>query len=137
MDRISQSVEKLIQQYKTNDPWHLCEKLGIMVIISDLPAGVRGFYHRVAERQIICINKWVDTVQMKMVCAHELGHAVLHKNSNMCTGLESTIELEQEAEAFKEQLLHVRVFDGEFRAFGYDEIIEFADLAPNSFIMDF
>ncbi|MDR2817470.1 MAG: ImmA/IrrE family metallo-endopeptidase [Oscillospiraceae bacterium] len=137
MDRISQSVEELVWRYETSDPWQLCEKLGIIVVIADLPDGVRGLYHRVDEQQIICINKLVDTAQMRMVCAHELGHAVLHENSNMCTGLKATVELEQEAEAFKLQLLCVRMFGAEFRTFEHDEIIEFANLAPDSFIMDF
>ncbi|GHU85703.1 ImmA/IrrE family metallo-endopeptidase [Clostridia bacterium] len=137
MERISQSVEALVRKYETNDPWDLCEKLGIIVIITDLPDGVHGVYHRVGEQQIIFINKWVDTVQMKMICAHELGHAVLHENSNMCMRLDSAIELEQEAEAFKSQLFHVRMFNSELKVFGHDEIVEFANLAPNSFIMDF
>jgi hypothetical protein len=98
---------------------------------------VNGFYHRMKKRQIIYINKWISNIQMKVVCAHELGHAVLHDSNNACLGLEINAQLELEADVFKCALFRWGDFGNELRMFMVDEIIEFAGLLPNSYILDF
>lgn len=59
------------------DPFQLAEALGIRVRYFDLGA-VKGFYTRMQTIPFIALNRSLPEPQSKIVCAHELGHHVLH-----------------------------------------------------------
>lgn len=42
--------------------------------------GVNGFYHRYMDQDLIYINEDLSEEEQFIVCAHELGHMVLHKD---------------------------------------------------------
>lgn len=134
MDKVQQEADKLTERYGTNDPWRLCAKLGFTVFISDLPPGVRGFYHRVEGKSMIHVSKWLSSTQMKLVCAHELGHAVLHQQKDVCK-LIGRVQMEKEAESFKCCLLGLEQNDLE--NFSHQDIAGFTDLSQNLLILDF
>ncbi|MDR1354045.1 MAG: ImmA/IrrE family metallo-endopeptidase [Oscillospiraceae bacterium] len=136
MNKIKQLVKGLVQKHGTNDPWDLCEKLKVIVLVADLPTNIHGFYHCINKQQIIHISRWISNSQMKMVCAHELGHVILHGHRNMYT-VEHTATLEQEAEEFKFWLLNLRGLSTEFPTFDPVEIAQFANLPPEALILDF
>ena len=77
---------KLRENYGTGDPFSICEQMGIHVIWSDLPKKVNGFYLKTlyeGERhRMIFLRCGMDRAQERVVCAHELGHALLHANTN-------------------------------------------------------
>ncbi len=53
LQNINNTVDRLVKKYETADPWILCERLDIIVLISNLPVGVKGFYQLIKGRQII------------------------------------------------------------------------------------
>jgi len=74
-------VNKLINKYKTNNPFEICDALDYIVLQVSL-IGVRGFYQYYDNSNIIYINLNLPEQVKKFVCAHELGHALMHKDVN-------------------------------------------------------
>ena len=44
--------------------------------------GVNGFYQYFQRNNIIYIDERLSDIEMLLVCAHELGHMLMHKKSN-------------------------------------------------------
>lgn len=81
MNWIISTLEKEIKKYKTNNPYDIADKRNI--IVRFLPLGnTLGFYMKNVRHQVITINSDINEHLMKFVCAHELGHAILHPNEN-------------------------------------------------------
>ena len=74
-------VQKLMRRYRTNDPFEICESLGYIVLMVPL-AGVRGFYQHKMRNHIIYIDQNLPEQTQSFVCAHELGHALMHDATN-------------------------------------------------------
>lgn len=80
---ISKEVEKLKKVYNTGDPFKICKQMGIKVL--ETPMGkkaesCKGFYLTHSRVQVITINSDLSAEFKRIICSHELGHAVLHKN---------------------------------------------------------
>ncbi len=105
--KIHDIVNNLIETYETRDPFKLCIDLGAIVLRVPL-VRVNGFYQRYNDQDIIYINQDLTEEEQKLVCAHELGHMILHQDINTIF-LESykfvTDKYELEANAFAIQLL--------------------------------
>ncbi|MEM5777676.1 MAG: ImmA/IrrE family metallo-endopeptidase [Candidatus Aenigmatarchaeota archaeon] len=107
-EQIKKTVQYLTKKYKTNDPFELADFNNILVIQKPL-GSIYGFYKYIRKNRVIFINNSIETVEKKVVCAHELGHAILHPYEN-CTFLKkytlfSTNRLEKEANLFTSFLL--------------------------------
>ncbi len=105
---IQNIIHKLVLKHNTNDPFALCDNMGILVLFKNLKT-IKGIYQNNYKKKIIHINENLDYYLKKQVCAHELGHAVLHKNINSffldeCTFL-LTNKIEIEANLFAAELL--------------------------------
>ena len=72
---------KLIDKYGTNCPFEIAERKGIMIIFESL-GGSLGYYTCYKRIQSIHINDNIDETLQRFVCAHELGHSLLHKSEN-------------------------------------------------------
>lgn len=105
--KIYDTVENLTETYETRDPFRLCAELGAIVLHVPL-VRVNGFYQRFEDQDIIYINQDLGEEEKRLVCAHELGHMILHRDINSLF-LESikfvTNKYEIEANAFAIQLL--------------------------------
>ena len=102
-------ARRLIQRHGTHDPFELCDMLGYAVYTVPL-TGVRGFYQYVLRKHIIYLSQDLDHRQRQFVCAHELGHSLLHRRTNTlymdtCTYLKTSF-YEKEADRFAVCLLH-------------------------------
>ena len=75
-------AHQLIDTWHTNDAFELCAALDIVVVTVPLAAGIRGFCQYALNTHIIYLNEALDDRRRKFVCAHELGHALLHPQSN-------------------------------------------------------
>lgn len=113
MDKIAKLVDELTSLYKTRSPLELCKKLNINVIFIDLPQSTNGLFVKTKDnRKLILINKDIilkDSEKLKKVCAHELGHALLHSDQNICcfeSNLNLVKTLDEEADAFAKALLN-------------------------------
>lgn len=84
MRRIKKIVDDLVKQHRTRSPFELCKRMQINVIFSDLPDKVNGLYFKSQKsgKRIILMNSELEENKMEWVCAHELGHAVLHSDIN-------------------------------------------------------
>lgn len=83
-DYLKRYVSTLVHRYRTNDPYELCDYLGIRVWKKPLPASVRGMYIRALRRRYIVINAEIHWQWQRFVCAHELGHDRLHRDIHGC-----------------------------------------------------
>lgn len=100
-------ILELIKSYETCDPFRLCQYLGIIVAFVPL-VRVKGFYQRYEDNDIVYINRDLGEEEQTLVCAHELGHAILHKDIN-AVFLETTNfvvnKYENEADIFADLLI--------------------------------
>ncbi|UZH06424.1 ImmA/IrrE family metallo-endopeptidase [Heyndrickxia coagulans] len=109
MDWIKNAIHKEVKKHKSNDPFKIASSKNIL--IRYLPLGsTLGFYEKVYRQKIITLNHDLNNdYLMRYVCAHELGHAVLHADANTPflrkNTLFSTDRIECEANFFATQLL--------------------------------
>lgn len=105
---IMQAVEKLVRTHKTRNPFEIIKGMNVILVIYPLE-GVRGFYQYFQRNNIIYIDEKLSENEKLFVCAHELGHMLLHKKSNfiyMDTNTHfNTDKYENEADSFAINLL--------------------------------
>lgn len=71
----------LVCKYRTRDPFRLADALGYVVIRTPLQ-GIRGFYQYVKRCYVIYIDSALSDLDARFVCAHEIGHALMHRGYN-------------------------------------------------------
>lgn len=74
-------AESLVRKYKTRDPFRIASELGYVVIRTPL-YGIRGFCQRMKRRRIIYIDSNLSDHVSRFVCAHEIGHLLMHQRYN-------------------------------------------------------
>lgn len=75
---IKKIVNSLVKKHKTRNPFEIVK--GMNVILVPVPLeGVRGFYQYFQRNNIIYIDDSLPEHEQILVCAHELGHMLLHK----------------------------------------------------------
>lgn len=109
-EEIKELAEDLRVNYNTCNPFELAERFGIRTIVSkNLPID-RKAYTVKAENYptIIIINGKYDYRSRVILCAHELGHALLHSegvNNFAVTSSNAFTDVEYEANLFAVSLL--------------------------------
>ena len=100
---------KLVKKHGTRDPFRIAEDLGFIVIFAPL-VDMRGFQQKAKRRKFIYINSDLDELQQRLVCAHELGHHLMHRSMNRIFMDQSTQivtqRFENEAHLFSLELLY-------------------------------
>ena len=96
--------------WQTNDPYKIAERLGIVVLERDTT--IRDFTAQTVKfpgyPTIISINKAYSDFSKKVLCAHEVGHALLHEdcvNHFAITSKNVATNVELEANLFAVALL--------------------------------
>lgn len=79
--KLKRQADRLIRKYGTRNPFKIAKELGYIVLHVPL-TGIRGFHQYVKRCHIIYIDSALSRRDAAFVCAHELGHALLHKNCN-------------------------------------------------------
>lgn len=114
METIDHKAKRLIRYYErligSRDPVKIAEYANIRIAI--LPLGeIAGNYKLIKRKRWIFINDNIpaDSPMFRVVLAHELGHALLHRKEN-CAFIKSktlllTSGIEQEANQFAASLL--------------------------------
>lgn len=80
---ICEAVEKVKKQYCETDPFKLCKAMGIVLLFQSLgtdPDAVKGFFLECKRIRTITVNSDLPYIIQKIIVAHELGHAVMHRN---------------------------------------------------------
>ncbi len=75
-------VDKHIKKYNTNDPFEIAQHKNIEIIKQDL-GDVKGFYQYFKRKKMIYLNYSLSDHEQRIVCSHELGHAILHPRLNV------------------------------------------------------
>ncbi len=107
---ISEMAESLISRFNTRDPFHICDELGIKVRFKEL-GNVKGIYTFFKRNRFIIINSSLCDVEKRIVCAHELGHDLIHRNMSKNAHLydvhlnDFSLKPEFEANIFASELL--------------------------------
>lgn len=81
MEIIVAKVNKLVEKYQTNDPFKIAAYLDIQVSTENL-GNILGYYSKAFRIKSIHINENANEGQKHFICGHELGHAILHPDSN-------------------------------------------------------
>ncbi|MFV9511835.1 ImmA/IrrE family metallo-endopeptidase [Tepidibacillus sp. LV47] len=107
-NQIKQIVEKLVKKHGTNNPFEIASQKGIVLLFEQL-GGIYGYHHSFKRINIIHINSELDESTQRFVCAHELGHAVLHPELSTSFLRKNTLfcmdKVEREANEFAVELL--------------------------------
>ena len=74
-------ANRLAARYLTRNPFDIAENKNFIILRVPL-VEVRGFSQYIKRCGVIYINEALDEQQQKIVCAHELGHLVMHKDCN-------------------------------------------------------
>ncbi|MBT2288007.1 ImmA/IrrE family metallo-endopeptidase [Paenibacillus albidus] len=75
---INRLIRRLLRKHKTNCPYRLAAALNIEVWFEDLGEGTRGMFRRTLRRKYIVIHSGLSEAWKRVICAHELAHALLH-----------------------------------------------------------
>lgn len=114
MESFERKVRRMLNYYiritGTRDPVEIAKSIGIGIAIFPL-GNISGNYKLLKRKRWIFVNEDIpsDSPLFRIVVAHELGHAVLHRKEN-CAFLKSktlllTSGIEREANIFAANLL--------------------------------
>jgi len=79
---ITKTVKYLKRRFKTLNPETIAEKLDAVIVTTTLPKNTRGFFQMSKRIIIIYINEQLNDIERRNVLAHELAHAILHRDMN-------------------------------------------------------
>lgn len=107
-------IKKIVAYYirlcGTDDPWKIAKMLGIHIAIPPL-GNVLGNYRYLKRIRWIFINEDIldNEALLRVVMAHELGHALMHRKENCCFMAHHTLlltsRIERQANQFAAHLL--------------------------------
>lgn len=101
-EHIAQAAQSLVKRRKTRDPFEIARAEGIHVLLADDFKNLKGMYKVIKRSRFIFVNSSLDKPMRRIVCAHELGHDMLHRerakldilNDTLLFGVESKMEYE-------------------------------------------
>lgn len=105
---IKEYALKIAEKHETINPFEIAKRKNIIVLFEDL-GNTLGFYNTYKRFKFIHINNQIEEIIQRFVCAHELGHALLHPKANTPFLRNQTFfsidRLEIEANTFAVELL--------------------------------
>ena len=78
--RIKRLVAYCIKKYGTSDPFELADRLGVLYQIGNCKH--EGCYMFLKNHRYIFLSNQLEDAELRLVMAHELGHALLDRKSN-------------------------------------------------------
>ena len=108
---INNNVERIIKKFDSRDPFDICAGMGIRIRYKDLGTALKAYYFYQSRIKNIVINARSSRAVRRMLCAHELGHAVLHGELAAMRGFQEielfdmSIPTEYEANMFAAELI--------------------------------
>ena len=119
---------ELAKRFPSNDPFELCEYLKIKIMRWPLE-DMRGYFYQNEKGRVIVLNDSLSAKEERFVCAHEIGHYILHGGFNRVflytrTFL-STAKYENEADEFAAHLLYPYICIDEYEGWTVEQIASF------------
>lgn len=108
---IHNNVERVIKKFDSRDPFDICQSMGIRIRYKDLGTALKAYYFYQSRIKNIVINARSSRAVRRLLCAHELGHAVLHGEFASMRGFQElelfdmSIPTEYEANMFAAELI--------------------------------
>lgn len=110
---ICKSVQKTLRRYGEADPVRLAARMGIKLIPAHMgkeEGCIKGFFLECRRIRTITLNVDLPAEVRRIIVAHELGHAVLHRDHGVhafreLSLLDGTAVMEREANLFAAELL--------------------------------
>ena len=137
IDTISEKINALAQKYDTKDPFTLCDNLDIRIRYKDLGTALKAYYFYQSRIKNIVLNTRSGKIVQKTLCAHEVGHALLHGELAAMRGFQElemfdmTSRNEYEANLFAAELL---IDDNELLELLNDNEKSFFDVARELYV---
>lgn len=78
---IKKLADFIAKKYQTRNPFEILKGMNTILVFAPL-VDIRGFYQSFQRNNIIYIDENLQEHEQRLVCAHELGHMILHKNEN-------------------------------------------------------
>ena len=81
-ESISKSVCNAMSGTGETDPFRICKELGILTLFAPMgtfPGACKGFFLSQSRKMAVTVNSDLSEELQRIICAHELGHAVLHR----------------------------------------------------------
>lgn len=78
-DLIHKKAKNLKKKYKTSNPLNLAKELNIDVVYKATNS-LKGFYVNILRNNYIVLSTNLTEEETRIICAHELGHHILHRN---------------------------------------------------------
>lgn len=105
---IKKIVQKISNRFSSHDPFEIADNLNITILY--LPLGnTLGYFTTFRRFKFIILNENCPENLLPFVCAHELGHSVLHRGVNTPFLKRNTLfsvdRIEKEANTFAVELL--------------------------------
>ncbi|EMF0614570.1 MULTISPECIES: ImmA/IrrE family metallo-endopeptidase [Enterococcus] len=101
-------VGDLKRKYQSANPFIICEKMGISVEFVPFLNNPKGQFQEILDEPIIFLNDSLKYSEERFyICAHELGHALFHKeiSSYYVSTRNSRSKSESEANCFAANLI--------------------------------
>lgn len=120
-------VKQLIKDYSDGypDPFRIARNMNYIILKGDLGT-TNGYYYNYERNKIIGINYNLNEIEQLRVCAHELGHSILHEDAHylfLCKkAFFSMSKYEKEADIFAIHLLLSKYDEDELSAFTTEHI---------------
>jgi Zn-dependent peptidase ImmA (M78 family) len=76
---IEQAALGQIARHGTRDPFEIAERLGVEVLLRDDFKKLKGMYKVIGRPRFVFVNANLGEQTAKIICAHELGHDLLHR----------------------------------------------------------
>ncbi len=140
-ERVGRLAVSLRQRYGQGSPLELCDQMGIPVLEEELPESVEGFYVKNGGAAIV-LRRGLDPARKEYICAHELGHVLLHSGVNRFFLEEETLfpagRMEGEADLFAAYLLldgNVETLRDEYEQLTVEQAAALTGLPPEAVAM--
>ena len=78
-DYIRKEAERLVKIHETRNPFQISKELGIHVLFDYDFKALKGMYKVIQRSRFIFINGNLSERDQRTICAHELGHDILHR----------------------------------------------------------
>lgn len=122
-------IKKIVTRYKrkfgTSDPFKIADALHIEFSTGDIGSR-EGCYMYLKKHKCIFLNDNLDEREMRLVMAHELGHAIMHPKENCYFIRNKTLllnsKIEIEANKFAMELLISDEFLEESKCYTINQI---------------
>ena len=81
MDDIKKLADRTARKYHSRDPFEIIQGMNAILVYTHLE-GIRGLYQYFQRNHIIYIDDGLPDREQRFVCAHEMGHMLLHRKMN-------------------------------------------------------